>query len=471
MSVSVIQYIESLENPAGRFRTLQSIFPCRNDDGSLRLRTHRRYVDFDVTIPSGRAVLRAPLGTDNALDGMRILAARLARMHSPFLLPFEFREAEMTVFDASMRPRQIDICIQRLPQHSTLEEFLQTQSASGSTAQIERILPLLTELASWGRKNAIGITPAAVIVTQDGKGLLPRLVSVAKIDCSSQIIIATLLTALLPGMYGRLGRQIIMNPTAVGKSAELLSVVLRGTRYEEIAALAAGCDAKTYDTILKNLSGYTHEDFCNMSRLFEKERLPLQRIYRRSETEHANALSHYYFIDRTCGDILCVRDNDGWKYVDSDGHAVIERTFRYAMPLREGRAEVETETGHGLIDGQGRFVLPPEYEEVCWDEYHGIVVVMQYGQWSIRSRDGKTVGNERFDYIGDFSEGLAPAMRRGKWGFVNIGGGIAVPLRFEDVSGFSDGRAQVTENGRTFTIDRSGREIAPEQNRPSSRQV
>ncbi len=459
MSVSISQYIDALENPAGRFRTLGGIYPLRNTDGTPSLRAHRRYVDFDILAPSGRAVLRAPLGSEHSLCEMRILAARLARMRSPYLLPFEFREAEMTVFDSSMNPKQIDVCVQVLPPHSSLEEFLQQQSASGSTAQIERIIPQLTELVFWAHRNSIGLTPSAVIVTQSGNGPAVRMVSIPKIDLSSQVIAATLATLLMPHSYAQFGRRILLHPRAMAESAGIISAALRGTAYEEIAAMASGCDRASLDAILGHVGAYTHEDFCNMGKLLAANPAPaLQPICDAAQHEAPDIFSHYYWTDRTGEDIVCAMDSDGWKYVDAQGRPVFPQTFRYAMPFREGRAEVETETGKGLIDRQGRYVLPPEYEEVSWDEYHGVAVVMRYGKWSLKNRDGKPVGREHFDYLGDFSEGLDVAMRDGKWGFVNLSGQVVVPLKYDDASSFSDGAARVSENGREFTIDRSGRQ-------------
>ena len=470
MSVSIGQYIETLQNPAGRFRTLEGIYPCLNDDGTPSHRTHRSYVDFDVCISASRAVLRAPLRSDSSLGEMRILAARLARMHSPYLLPFEFREAEMTVLDASMRPRQVDVCIQMLPQHTTLEEFLRTQSASGSTADTERIVPRLIELVFWARKNSIGITPSAIIVTQSDKGCMPRMTSVPKIDLSAQVVAAAIASLLAPHSYMQFGRQILLHPRALGKSAELFSAIFRGTPYEEISTLASGCDRETFDTALKRIAAYSHEDFCNMARLLTDSSLSFpQPVCDADRPDAADAFAHYYRIERGGEDTVCAMDGEGWKYVDPDGKQLFPQRFRYAMPFREGRAEVETETGKGLIDRQGEYLLPPEYEEVCWDEYHGIVVVMRYGKWSLRNRDGKPVGREHFDYIGEFSEGLAAVMRGGKWGFVDTDGKIALPLKYDDASSFSGGEALVSENGREFTIDRLGTPANRKQDRALGR--
>lgn len=67
---------------------------------------------------------------------------------------------------------------------------------------------------------------------------------------------------------------------------------------------------------------------------------------------------------------------------------MIPATFRWAGDFHEGRAEVETETGMGLIDRQGRWILPPHYEIVDYDPVESIVRVRQEGRWA------------EFDYLG-----------------------------------------------------------------------
>ena len=57
------------------------------------------------------------------------------------------------------------------------------------------------------------------------------------------------------------------------------------------------------------------------------------------------------------------------------------------------------------------------------------------------------------------SEGFAPVVINEKWGYIDRSGKMVIPAKYDDAGSFTDGRASVELNGRTFTIDRSGREI------------
>lgn len=86
--------------------------------------------------------------------------------------------------------------------------------------------------------------------------------------------------------------------------------------------------------------------------------------------------------------LVCVEDEGGYGFVDTDNRPVIPARFRWAGDFREGRAEVETETGMGLIDREGRYVIRPEYEIVDYDPAQSVVRVRQHGRWAL------------FDYLG-----------------------------------------------------------------------
>lgn len=86
--------------------------------------------------------------------------------------------------------------------------------------------------------------------------------------------------------------------------------------------------------------------------------------------------------------LICVEDETGFGFVDTDNNTVIPARFLWAGDFREGRAEVETGTGMGLIDKTGGYVIPPEYEIVEYDPAQSIVRVRLDGRWAL------------FDYLG-----------------------------------------------------------------------
>lgn len=86
--------------------------------------------------------------------------------------------------------------------------------------------------------------------------------------------------------------------------------------------------------------------------------------------------------------MVCVEDETGYGYVDTENRPVIASQFLWAGDFREGRAEVQTAEGMGLIDREGRFIIPAEYEIVDYDPVESVVRVRQNGRWAL------------FDYLG-----------------------------------------------------------------------
>lgn len=86
--------------------------------------------------------------------------------------------------------------------------------------------------------------------------------------------------------------------------------------------------------------------------------------------------------------LVCVEDETGYGFVDPSNRVVIPSNFLWANDFHEGRAEVQTAEGMGLIDKQGGYVIAPRYEIVEYDPATSISLVRLDGLWA------------RFDYLG-----------------------------------------------------------------------
>lgn len=86
--------------------------------------------------------------------------------------------------------------------------------------------------------------------------------------------------------------------------------------------------------------------------------------------------------------LVCVEDETGYGFVDTENNPIIPAQFVWAGDFHEGRAEVQTATGMGLIDRNGHYVIPPEYEIVDYDHAASVAHVRNDGRWAL------------FDYLG-----------------------------------------------------------------------
>ena len=58
------------------------------------------------------------------------------------------------------------------------------------------------------------------------------------------------------------------------------------------------------------------------------------------------------------------------------------------------------------------------------------------------------MGDRRFDFASDFSEGVAAVQIKGKWGYINATGKLVIPAKFDNAGRFSEGLARVQVGDR-----------------------
>ena len=144
-------------------------------------------------------------------------------------------------------------------------------------------------------------------------------------------------------------------------------------RYHDAAIGAPGeRDAEAFEALHRAVDAAAAPDrACDTTHPYEPAPLPGHR-----------------WVSRTFEGLVCVEDETGYGYVDTQNRPVIAARFRWAGDFREGRAEVETDGGMGLIDRRGRYVIEPRYEIVDYDPTTSLVRVRRRGKWAT------------FDYLG-----------------------------------------------------------------------
>lgn len=129
--------------------------------------------------------------------------------------------------------------------------------------------------------------------------------------------------------------------------------------------------------------------------------------------------------------VFALRDG-GFLAIDPAGNALFElaqsRGYVRVYPrMDNGLHWVEKDWAFGLIDGEGRELLPPAYQ-------------LPEGQ----------------EYRRSFSQGLQAIGRDGLWGYADDGGQIAIPLQYAAAQDFVDGLARVEKDGKMGYIDPAG---------------
>ena len=99
--------------------------------------------------------------------------------------------------------------------------------------------------------------------------------------------------------------------------------------------------------------------------------------------------------------------------------------------FEKGIAAVKLEEKWGFIDVKEETVIPFIYEDVL--TYFGV----------------------SFLFTGD----LLLVKKNGKWGGIDEKGNVLIEFKFDEILTFYEGKAEATLNGRTFFIDKNGKEI------------
>jgi hypothetical protein len=145
-------------------------------------------------------------------------------------------------------------------------------------------------------------------------------------------------------------------------------------------------------------------------------------------------------------------------YVDANGDVRIPLQYKRALEFRDARAVVRKDSGYGVIDSDGDFVLNPIYRAIS---------PAVSGQYFCHSESGwnlvdvgtqKQVPIEGTTSIRPIRPGTSLAAFRvgGKWGYLGPTGKVVIPPRFDRASWFEGRLARVVEKGRWGLINEQG---------------
>jgi hypothetical protein len=206
----------------------------------------------------------------------------------------------------------------------------------------------------------------------------------------------------------------------------------------------------------------------------------------------------YDEIDEYGGFPARVGLNNKYGFIDKTGKEVITPKYDEARSFRQGLTAAKLNGKWGIIDMTGKAITPFKYNytdyqtsvvdpdpvfadgllrvatgNVKWNsgDYFG-------GTWGFINKTGKEIVPLKYHSIQPFSEGLAlVAIKVGnksveddddeeevdnstyKYGYINKAGVVVIPLKFDEAGRFKKGRAEVTLKGRSFYIDKTGKEV------------
>lgn len=153
-----------------------------------------------------------------------------------------------------------------------------------------------------------------------------------------------------------------------------------------------------------------------------------------------------------------------WGYINASGEFIITPKYEEAQAFQQnGFAIIQKDGLKGLIDLEGRELLPSIYKEIRNFE-EGISIINYNNEYKVINENGNILF-ESNRYIYDFNDGLATftAEKRGKelYGYIDNKGKVVIPPKYIAAQDFVDGLAIVRdEYEQNLLIDKSGNTVA-----------
>jgi len=111
-----------------------------------------------------------------------------------------------------------------------------------------------------------------------------------------------------------------------------------------------------------------------------------------------------------------------------------------------------------LLDGTGRMIVSPRYQDIGWRAHQFPLLVKERGRFAHISESGAPISAERWSDAGMFYNNLAYVMHDDKCGYIGTNGAVAIPLGYDECGNFWTADAAIVRRGEVYTlIDRSGK--------------
>ena len=160
--------------------------------------------------------------------------------------------------------------------------------------------------------------------------------------------------------------------------------------------------------------------------------------------------------------------------IDKEGNQLSDQEYENIFDFNNGFAVVRIEDMYGIIDSQGKEVIPCKYK---YDEYtrmdikdfvdYGVVRIKKNGRWGLLNRKGELIVPATYDKMSAFVDGLSLVNRGLFWFAINPSGEVEINLGIisPTQSNFTGGRLgikkEIDGKKKYGYIDHKGEVVIP----------
>jgi len=478
MVAPVVNIVEAVLNPEGRFATLEDIYAPLGGNGEPLFSVSDGIVSIEMVHRDKRCRLLCACSEvgEQRLKEVRRVSDRLLCRPLVSLAAVSYHPRELYVFDSTGQGSHVDVVVQEIPAGERLDNYILQYTAAGETGPVRRLLPTLAAMAEELAAEGIvhnNIKPYNIIVAGDGRLTLTCGATVRLADSEGSevdndnialalIAAVTFIAACRPDLYTELQRRKVFMLVGFCRIATRVRNI---AATHDIAPLYQLCNSLLrrkrqllgrgmLNSTLRALADTAPQPLAEFSVLVPAGGADSRAVGEETENKPAP---------------LCRPEGDKWCYVLADGAPVFtgasesafegefDKMYDYAEDFFGGRAVVAVGEDFGLIDLRGGPVLPTVFEEVRWYPNEQVIIAIYEGRSMLYDRMGGRIGHGEWEWLGDVEEGLIAASSDGRYGYITANGLTAIDFHFDDAYDFRGGEAIVEIDGREMRIDRHGK--------------
>ena len=496
MSTNLTNYLESILNPKGCFKTLEGIFVRRGTDNEPRFTATEYTVKFEVEWQGHNYRLICFLNDSLLLrNRARMLLSHPEIAQCPYLAPSRYIDREMLVFDDMGHASYHDVILQEADGVARLDEVLLACSTKNDAETPLKLLGSLYDLSCWMYGHGIVHNKIRLINIQVVNGSSLRLFNfesarvVADLTTErnrkepyaidnlslANLAIVLYIASCRPELYARLRQSILHRLQDLRKILPALCQRTETTGHKPLFELANAIrhnngklkGRQRLNASIKELIDYGPVQDEQLWKILltppaKTKDLSDRLAFKQIDPIQSTTSTHFPAYDWKGGvyDTLVRVEHQGkYFYTDRRGKRVTDREYDFAYDFYEGRAVVVVGDNYALIDREGNPIIPFSCEDLEWDPLTGIAKVMIDGKWGLYDRSGQPLTPMKFDWMGGTSDGVIVARIGEQYGYLRKDGSEAIPFQFDDAFSFEEGRALVELNGEQFYIDKEGRRL------------
>ena len=483
--MTTVNFIESIINPVGRFKTLDTIYPTLDAGGSPLFYTTSKTIVFETRLNERRyslSILTGYSDSEQELIRKNCLAQQIRNISS--LAKVRYLPKELLVFDSDNKPCYFDVILQDITDTSELHVYMRKNLFLTDRRPIRNALTAIARLASSLHDNGIihGAISSRTIRLSETDGSSAFLYDTPLIlnknhekDTASLIRMAVML--YLAGCQPKLS--IMMQGIDLCKPETFSfyeKYILAAAEFHGVRPLENILHAlhdNSLENALTEIEILSNTPFESTFPLLEKllveccdaEHMEIEPCgtYYESNLKDINTDNSIRvdwdkcsFVGKTSHNLIRFKQGELWGFADKHGNKLPLNNLIDADDFYEGRAVVATTEGYGLIDSQGKYIIKPSFEDMTWWGKENVVTAQIYGSWNMLDRCGNIISKSSFDWMGCFSEGLMLVRRHNKYGFIDKNANTIIPIIYDYASDFDGGKSSVIYKGSEYLIDKNG---------------